>query len=106
MIPKHFSNSLESPITLSTNSNQPFLTVTLKDSSFKRLLLHATCQFYGLKSKSFNDPKTGIRSTIITTIKRKNNIISKHCSMIKYLLCTMKNAKEEDIDNKLDSLNV
>ena len=103
-IPHHFIESLEHPLIVSTNNNQQFLTITLKESSFKRLLLHATCQFYGMKSKSFNS-KDGNRSTIITTSKRKNsNDDTMNCSMIKYLLCTMKNVKEEDY--ALDSLNI
>ena len=104
MIPKNLSNSLEYPISVSINNDQPFLTITLKESSFKRLLLHATCQFYGLKSKSFNDIKTGTRATLIATNKRKNNSITKqHCSLIKYLLCTMKNINEDDVNIKLDT---
>lgn len=104
MIPRNLSNSLEYPISVSINNDQPFLTITLKESSFKRLLLHATCQFYGLKSKSFNDIKTGTRATLIATNKRKNNSITKpHCSLIKYLLCTMKNINEDDVNIKLDT---
>ena len=103
MIPKNFSSSLEYPMSVSNNNNnQTFLTITLKESSFKRLLLHATCQFYCLKSKSFNDAKTGTRATLITTIKKKSTI-KPHFSMIKYLLCTMKNINEEDVNIKFDA---
>ena len=50
LLPEVLAEHLESPLTLSGSS----LVVYLKDSSFHRLLLHATCQFYGLRSKVRN----------------------------------------------------
>ena len=45
--PMALYDKLESPLETTGGS----LIVSLKDSSFYRLLLHATCQFYGLRSK-------------------------------------------------------
>ena len=50
LLPEILAEHLESPLTLSGSS----LVFYLKDSSFHRLLLHATCQFYGLRSKVRN----------------------------------------------------
>jgi hypothetical protein len=47
LVPKMLAMNLEQPIERSAAS----LVITLKDSSFHRLLLHAACQFYGLRSK-------------------------------------------------------
>ena len=46
-IPLALVDKLEGPLETTGGS----LIVSLKDSSFYRLLLHATCQFYGLRSK-------------------------------------------------------
>ena len=46
-VPLALVDKLESPLETTGGS----LIVSLKDSSFYRLLLHATCQFYGLRSK-------------------------------------------------------
>lgn len=51
-------------------SNQ--LILTLVDSSFHRLLLHATCQFHNMHSKSFSDKKNGgVRATRIAPYQTK-----------------------------------
>lgn len=47
LLPAELVACLEQPLSLSGSS----LVVLLKDSSFHRLLLHAACQFYGLRSK-------------------------------------------------------
>ena len=47
LVPEVLSANLEQPIERSGKS----LLIALKDSSFHRLLLHAACQFYGLRSK-------------------------------------------------------
>ena len=47
LTPQPLSDLLEMPIFVSSAS----LIIALKDSSFHRLLLHAVCQFYGLRSK-------------------------------------------------------
>lgn len=57
IIPQAMSEMLESPISVTSVASEedvPQLTIALKDSPFHRLLLHATCQFYGLKSQSYN----------------------------------------------------
>lgn len=50
-VPPHVPVALSSRLELPLEVCSASLTVTLKDSSFHRLLLHAACQFYGLKSK-------------------------------------------------------
>ena len=47
LIPEALSVQLEVPLDVSDSS----LSIVLKNSSFHRLLLHAACQFYGLRSK-------------------------------------------------------
>ena len=47
LIPEALSVQLEVPLDVSDSS----LSIVLRNSSFHRLLLHAACQFYGLRSK-------------------------------------------------------
>jgi hypothetical protein len=47
LLPAELAAYLEQPLSLSGSS----LVVLLKHSAFHRLLLHAACQFYGLRSK-------------------------------------------------------
>ncbi|CAM9292946.1 unnamed protein product [Phaeothamnion confervicola] len=47
------------------------LRLALPDSSFQRLLLHALCQFYGLRSKSTRDaPAGGASATCAVLVRR------------------------------------
>lgn len=50
LIPEALTQQLEIPLDVSDSS----LLIVLKNSSFHRLLLHAACQFYGLRSKVQN----------------------------------------------------
>lgn len=73
--------------TNSTDSADMVLTISLKDSSFHRLLLHATCQFYGLISKSIST-QSKYRSTIISLpINHASSLLlcTEKVSMVKYL---------------------
>lgn len=66
------------------------LTISLKDSSFHRLLLHATCQFYGLKSKSYN-----LKGKRVTDISLPKNNQVTTLSMVGWLHHTQSSAQNE-----------
>jgi len=60
-VPIALSRYLRAPLELSkstSSSAPPSLVVSLVDSSFHRLLLHATCQFYGFRSRSMEASST------------------------------------------------
>jgi hypothetical protein len=50
VVPVALSSCLLSPMRVTSSGG---IELSLKDSPFHRLLLHATCQFYGIKSKVF-----------------------------------------------------
>ena len=52
LIPSELALALSEPLRRTTEDDVTYMVVSLQDSAFHRLLLHATCQFYGLKSKS------------------------------------------------------
>ena len=72
------------------------LTISLKDSSFHRLLLHATCQFYGLKSKSYN-----VKGRRVTDISLPKNNQVTTLSMVGWLHHTPKSLPD-DASNSTD----
>ena len=62
----------DSEAVMVVNLSSPQLIISLKDSPFHRLLLHATCQFHHMHSKSFHDNKNGgCRATRITPFQSK-----------------------------------
>jgi hypothetical protein len=70
-VPDALSSRLELPLEICAAS----LVVTLKDSSFHRLLLHAACQFYGLKSKvRFLQPISPYSSLILLISRRMHPV--------------------------------
>lgn len=83
------SSSLESvpksSIVLDTHNNLVF---SLQESSFHRLLLHGTCQFYGLHSKSMVKKSVKHKFTVVTLPKEKHllsDTLSEGISFVSYL---------------------
>lgn len=67
----------------------PHLVVTLVDSAFHRLLLHATCQFHHVHSKSFVDKKHGggVRATRIAPFQHSQQGQCRHSiSLVPFVL--------------------
>jgi hypothetical protein len=56
------------------------LVFSLLDSSFYRLLLHATCQYHGLRSQSINSDEKGLKDTVVEL--RKSGYIGHGISLI------------------------
>jgi hypothetical protein len=77
----------------------PHLVVTLMDSAFHRLLLHATCQFHNMHSKSFNDKKRGgARATRISPFQSQK---CRHTiSLVPFVLLKLSTAEEENDKSK------
>eukprot|EP01034_Spumella_vulgaris_P022416 gene22416-28540_t len=49
--------------------------VSLQDSPFHRLLLHATCQFYGMKSKSVQSKANQkLKVTVMSPTRRVSEV--------------------------------
>lgn len=62
------------------------LTISLKDSSFHRLLLHTVSQFYGLRSKSVSRKKGGGKVTVVVFGRHVSAALQSRASLWGYLL--------------------
>lgn len=81
----------------------PHLVVTLLDSAFHRLLLHATCQFHMMHSKSYTT-KRG-RATKVSAFQSSSTSEGCHhsISLVPFVLLKISTLEEERQANKLKS---
>jgi len=101
MLPSQLTDVLRSNLLVDEDGNAQLL---FKDLPFHRLLLHATCQFYGLKSQSYYGKcNKSQKITAVLQPKRMSNVVLSKISLVGFLFSSIdrSTSSADPIDNNV-----